>query len=168
VTGVSRPFSARSVFFPSCGPPLARRPSPPTYADDVTAHVPGRVVVPVTTIPDMVTFAQLADPEGNVIGLVEAAPAVEDPPPRKYVVFYESSERVAELAPLHFAAHSARVAEFKARGDLLQVGTFANPYEEGSMSVFSSREAAERFIEGDPFRIEGVIKAWNIKEWYAD
>lgn len=31
----------------------------------------GRTVVPVTEIPDMVTFAQFADPEGNVVGLVK-------------------------------------------------------------------------------------------------
>ena len=30
----------------------------------------GSVVVPVTTIPGMVTFAMFADPEGNCIGLV--------------------------------------------------------------------------------------------------
>jgi uncharacterized protein len=38
--------------------------------------------------------------------------------------------------------------------------------DDGSMAVFSSREAAERFVEGDPFRTEGVIKAWHIKEWH--
>lgn len=31
----------------------------------------GRTVVPVTEIPDMVTFALFADPEGNVVGLVK-------------------------------------------------------------------------------------------------
>ena len=36
----------------------------------------GRVVMDVTTIPGMVTFAQFADPEGNVVGLV----ASEVPP----------------------------------------------------------------------------------------
>jgi predicted enzyme related to lactoylglutathione lyase len=30
----------------------------------------GKTVVPVTTIPGMVTFAQFADPEGNIVGLV--------------------------------------------------------------------------------------------------
>lgn len=45
--------------------------------DDVQAYLNkiesmgGRTVVPVTEIPDMVTFAQFADPEGNVIGLVK-------------------------------------------------------------------------------------------------
>lgn len=32
----------------------------------------GKTVVPVTEIPDMVTFAQFADPEGNVVGLVKS------------------------------------------------------------------------------------------------
>jgi predicted enzyme related to lactoylglutathione lyase len=32
----------------------------------------GRTVVPVTEIPDLVTFAQFADPEGNVVGLFKA------------------------------------------------------------------------------------------------
>jgi predicted enzyme related to lactoylglutathione lyase len=37
----------------------------------------GSVVVPVTEVPGMVTFAQFADPEGNVIGLVKGP---ETPP----------------------------------------------------------------------------------------
>lgn len=32
----------------------------------------GRIVLPVTAVPNMVTFAQFADPEGNVIGLVKS------------------------------------------------------------------------------------------------
>ena len=32
----------------------------------------GRTIVPPTEIPGMVTFAQFADPEGNVIGLLKA------------------------------------------------------------------------------------------------
>jgi predicted enzyme related to lactoylglutathione lyase len=31
----------------------------------------GKTVVPVTVVPDMVTFAQFADPDGNVVGLVK-------------------------------------------------------------------------------------------------
>ncbi len=31
----------------------------------------GKTIVPVTEIPDMVTFALFADPEGNVVGLVK-------------------------------------------------------------------------------------------------
>jgi uncharacterized protein len=32
----------------------------------------GKVVMPVTEIPNVVTFAQFADPDGNVLGLVKA------------------------------------------------------------------------------------------------
>lgn len=32
----------------------------------------GKTVMPVTTVPNMVTFALFSDPEGNVIGLVKS------------------------------------------------------------------------------------------------
>jgi uncharacterized protein len=83
----------------------------------------------------------------------------------KYVLFYESADDVVNRAPAHFPAHSARLDEFHARGDLLMVGTFADPQTEGSMSIFSSREAAEEFAAGDPFVLNGVIRAWHVREW---
>jgi uncharacterized protein YciI len=33
------------------------------------------------------------------------------------------------------------------------------------MGVFTSREAAEEFIEGDPFVIHGVVSKWTVREW---
>jgi hypothetical protein len=44
---------------------------PQAYLDRIE-RVGGKTIVPVTEIPDMVTFAQFADPEGNVVGLVKA------------------------------------------------------------------------------------------------
>lgn len=32
----------------------------------------GKTIVPVTVVPNMVTFAQFADPQGNIVGLVKA------------------------------------------------------------------------------------------------
>ena len=43
---------------------------PQAYLDKVEA-AGGRTVVPVTEIPGMVIFAQFADPEGNVVGIVK-------------------------------------------------------------------------------------------------
>ena len=49
--------------------------------DDLQAYLDkaeqagGRTVVPVTEIPNMVTFAQFADPEGNVVGLFKTTQA---------------------------------------------------------------------------------------------
>lgn len=52
--------------------------------EDIQGHLDkavglgGRVVLPVTEIPNMVTYALFADPEGNVVGLVKSAA----PPPK--------------------------------------------------------------------------------------
>ncbi len=83
----------------------------------------------------------------------------------KYVVFYHSADDVATKAPSVFPAHRARVDEFHARGDLLLVGTFADPQADGSMSVFRTREAAQEFVDGDPFVREGVVASYEIREW---
>jgi hypothetical protein len=29
----------------------------------------------------------------------------------------------------------------------------------------TTREAAEEFVKGDPFVLEGLIKRWQIREW---
>lgn len=83
----------------------------------------------------------------------------------KFVVFYESSDNVAAKAPEHFAAHRAHWAAFVESGDLVMIGTFANPQDDGSMAVFRTREAAEAFVEADPFVLHGVVKAWRILGW---
>jgi uncharacterized protein YciI len=83
----------------------------------------------------------------------------------KYVLFYESADDVVSKAPAQFPAHKALLDEFHARGDLLMVGTFANPQEEGSMSIFRTREAAEEFVKDDPFVLNGVVKSWVIRDW---
>jgi hypothetical protein len=83
----------------------------------------------------------------------------------KYVVFYESADDVASKANEHFPAHSARLEESHSRGDLLMVGTFEDPQENGSMSIFTSRDAAEEFAKGDPFVLNGVVRGWKILEW---
>ncbi len=38
---------------------------------------------------------------------------------------------------------------------------------EGAMAVFTTREAAEEFIRGDPFVINGLVSKWRLVEWNA-
>jgi uncharacterized protein YciI len=83
----------------------------------------------------------------------------------KYVVLYTSADDVATKAPPHFPAHKQRLDEFHARGDLLMVGTFADPQRDGSMAVFRTRESAEEFAAGDPFVLNGVVSAFEIRDW---
>jgi uncharacterized protein len=81
----------------------------------------------------------------------------------KYVLLYESSADVAEKAPLHFADHRARWAEFRDRGTLLLIGPFSD--QSGAMGVFTTLEAAQEFAAGDPFVLHGVVESWRIREW---
>jgi uncharacterized protein YciI len=83
----------------------------------------------------------------------------------KYVLFYESADDVGNKAPAHFPAHHARLQEFHARGEILMVGTFGDPQAQGSMGIFPTRAAAESFVDGDPFVVNGVVRRWEIMEW---
>jgi uncharacterized protein YciI len=83
----------------------------------------------------------------------------------KYVLLYESADDVLAKAPAHFEAHVARGHEFHNRGSLLLYGPFGDPQREGSMAVFTSREAAEDFAKSDPFVLNGVVRDWRIREW---
>jgi uncharacterized protein YciI len=33
------------------------------------------------------------------------------------------------------------------------------------MGIFTSREAAEEFIAGDPFVLNGVVAGWTLRPW---
>jgi uncharacterized protein len=80
---------------------------------------------------------------------------------QRYVLFYDSGD--LSLAAEHFPAHQARYTEFMSRGALLALGPFTD--RAGSMAVFTTREAAEEFAHGDPFVQNGVVSAWQIREW---
>jgi hypothetical protein len=43
-------------------------------------------------------------------------------------------------------------------------GPFANPAE-GALGVFTDRGAAEEFIKGDPFVINGAVGKWRLVDW---
>jgi len=82
----------------------------------------------------------------------------------KYVMLYEPSPDDLVQAPAHLPAHRDRLDQFQAQGTLIMAG----PLLDGSnraIGVFTSRQAAEDFIQGDPFVVHGVVKRWTIAEW---
>jgi uncharacterized protein YciI len=83
----------------------------------------------------------------------------------KYVVLYESADDVASKAPGHFPAHVEWYEQFHAEGTLLMIGTFGDPQSQGAMAVFTTREAAEEFVDSDPFVENGVVRSYEIREW---
>jgi uncharacterized protein len=64
-----------------------------------------------------------------------------------------------------YPRHRAYLDEFAKDGEVLMIGAFGNPAAEGSMAVFRSREAAERFIAGDPFVGERLVFRTRILDW---
>ena len=83
----------------------------------------------------------------------------------KYVMTYRAVEDFMPLAQQHHPGHSARVDEFAGRGVLLMVGTLDEPMDGTAMGVFTTREAAEEFIAGDPFVLGGVVASWTVRPW---
>ena len=80
----------------------------------------------------------------------------------KAVVIGESSGATMEEVMAVYPRHKAVVDVFVARGDVIGVGPFA---DRGNMAIFRSREAAEAFVQQDPFALEGVVKSYAIRDW---
>ncbi len=84
----------------------------------------------------------------------------------KIVSFYEMAPGALSKVTTHFPAHRTRLDEFHSRGVVLAAGPLGNP-PEGAMAVFTTREAAEEFIQGDPFVTNGLVSKWRLVEWNA-
>ena len=63
-----------------------------------------------------------------------------------------------------YPRHKAFLDQFVARGEVVGVGPFTDPGG-GNMALFRSRAAAEAFVSGDPFLLEGLVQAYQIKDW---
>ena len=84
----------------------------------------------------------------------------------KHVMHYRPAEGYLPLAQQHYAAHSERLDEFHRRGVLLMVGLLDDPPSGEALAVFTTREAAEEFIAGDPFVRNGVVASWTVRPWH--
>jgi uncharacterized protein YciI len=81
------------------------------------------------------------------------------------VLLYTSADDVASKAPPLMEAHVAHWGRYREAGTLAMVGTFGDPQAQGSMAVFTTREAAEEFARTDPFVTEGVVASWEVRDW---
>ena len=81
-----------------------------------------------------------------------------------YVVIGTSAGRSREEVMAVFPRHKAFLDPFLARGEIVGVGPFVDPGG-GNMALFRSRAAAEAFVAGDPFLVEGLVRDYQIKEW---
>jgi uncharacterized protein YciI len=79
-------------------------------------------------------------------------------------MIYESAPESRAKARDHLAAHRERLDLFCSRGTMLMAGPLLEPSGR-ALGIFTSREAAEEFIAGDPFIVHGVVTSWSVVEW---
>ena len=83
----------------------------------------------------------------------------------KFVLTYRAVEDFLPLARENGPAHREHYRAFADRGDLLMIGPMAEPVDGDAMAVFTTREAAEEFVSGDPFVVHGVVAEWAVRPW---
>src|SRR3546814_838267 len=86
-------------------------------------------------------------------------------PAKKYVIFYRPDPSNFEKAGELFPAHVEHYEAFQKQGTLLSFGPFEDIVKNGSMGIFTTMEAAEEFIAGDPFVQGGVVATHEVREW---
>jgi uncharacterized protein YciI len=84
----------------------------------------------------------------------------------KFVALYDMADGALSKVMAHFPAHRALLEEFHKRGVLVAAGPLGNP-PEGAMAIFTTREAAEEFVNADPFVTNGLVAKWRVIEWGA-
>jgi uncharacterized protein YciI len=80
----------------------------------------------------------------------------------KAVIIGEPSGASMEQIMAVYPRHKAVVETFKARGEVIGIGPFA---DRGNMGIFRTRDAAEEFARQDPFILEGLVKSFVIRDW---
>jgi uncharacterized protein YciI len=83
----------------------------------------------------------------------------------KYLMSYRAVDDFLPLAQANVAGHRARLQEFHERGVLLLAGPLGEPGNGDAIGVFTTREAAEEFVSGDPFVVNGVVAEWSVRPW---
>ena len=80
----------------------------------------------------------------------------------KAVVIGESSGATMDVIMSVYPRHKHVVDKFIERGDVIGIGPFS---DRGNMAIFKTRIAAEQFVSEDPFILEGLVKAFVIRDW---
>ena len=80
----------------------------------------------------------------------------------KAVVIGESSGASMETIMNVYPRHKVVVDKYISKGEVIGIGPFS---DRGNMAIFKTREAAEAFVQEDPFILEGLVKSFIIKDW---
>ncbi len=81
-----------------------------------------------------------------------------------YILFYDLvDDYITKRGPLR-EQHLTQLRQATERGAVVMAGALANPTDHAVL-VFRSQEAAEAFAKADPYVLNGLVKAWRVREW---
>ncbi len=82
-----------------------------------------------------------------------------------FALFYDTVDNFVERRQPYRAAHLAHVEHAHRDGRLLLAGAL-NPAD-GALLVFRADRASEveEFARNDPYVMNGLVKAWRVREW---
>lgn len=82
-----------------------------------------------------------------------------------FALFYDTVENFAERRQPCRAEHLALAERAHREGRLLLGGAFNPP--DGALLVFRTddRTKVEEFAKNDPYVVNGLVRAWRVKEW---
>lgn len=83
-----------------------------------------------------------------------------------YLLFYDVVVDYVERRQPFRDEHLGLARQYAERGELLLGGALANPTD-GAVLVFKvdSPAAIERFVKNDPYVLNGLVTAWQIRQW---
>jgi uncharacterized protein YciI len=81
-----------------------------------------------------------------------------------YILFYDYGPNAMERRAPHRSAHLELASASHTAGEMVMAGAFNEPLD-GAALVFRTREAAEAFVQEDPYVSSGLVTGWRIREW---
>jgi uncharacterized protein len=83
-----------------------------------------------------------------------------------YLLFYDVVDGYVERRQPFRSAHLARAQAAVVRGDLVLGGALADPVDQAVLLFCGDSSAvAEAFATGDPYVLNGLVKAWRVRTW---
>ena len=79
-------------------------------------------------------------------------------------LLYEYVPDMAERREPHRGAHLELLREGHAAGEVRMAGALGDPVS-GGLIIFASTEAAERFVNADPYVSAGLVTSHRVLPW---
>jgi uncharacterized protein YciI len=85
---------------------------------------------------------------------------------KHFLLFYDPSEDYLEKRPLYRKAHLEKAWASHDRGELVLGGALTDPTDTAVIFFKAAdRAVVEEFARTDPYVVNGLVKAWRVREW---